>query len=193
MGPIVIAAVWAVASAREPHKPLMLVLLGVSAAMAVSMTVQALMPSRPRPLYTPGLTLQAPFGMDTTTMADWSSFPSDHAAMVFAMAFAVWRYHRMAGLVALAWSALAVCVPRMFMGLHYPSDLLGGALIGIGAVALLPRTPLLAWGERVLHWPLARYPAVLPSLMVITMYLFITMFGDLRRVGQLAKNFMALH
>ena len=34
-------------------------------------------------------------------------------------------------------SALIICFPRLYYGLHHPSDLLGGALVGIVFVRLL--------------------------------------------------------
>lgn len=62
--------------------------------------------------------------------ADWS-FPSDHATATFAIAFAfllhgiAWR-----GLGFLAF-ALLMCVSRVYVGTHYASDVLGGAVTGI--------------------------------------------------------------
>jgi len=57
------------------------------------------------------------------------SFPSSHAANISAMAtlFKV-RYRKYAGLfIAIA---LLICVSRMSVGVHYPSDVAAGALAG---------------------------------------------------------------
>lgn len=59
----------------------------------------------------------------------WQSFPSGHSAAAFAMAFSIWFEDRHAGLVLLA-SAVAVAVGRVFSGVHYPLDVIGGALAG---------------------------------------------------------------
>ena len=61
--------------------------------------------------------------------ADWS-FPSDHATASFAIvaAFALQRLPRRAlGLLLLA---LLVCWSRIYVGTHYLTDVLGGALTG---------------------------------------------------------------
>lgn len=60
-----------------------------------------------------------------------SSFPSGHTATSFAIAFSVWflvkgtRYAWL-GPALTAW-ALAVGISRIYVGVHYPSDVLGGA------------------------------------------------------------------
>ena len=57
------------------------------------------------------------------------SFPSDHATAAFALAVAIFLYHRRAGWLMLAMAA-TVSVSRVLVGVHYPSDVLAGALLG---------------------------------------------------------------
>jgi len=63
-----------------------------------------------------------------------TSFPSDHAILAFAVAVAVWGLHRTLG-AALLLFAVWTAVARVFVGAHYPGDVVGGAVLG-GAVAL---------------------------------------------------------
>ena len=65
------------------------------------------------------------------------SFPSDHATASFAIA-AAFLFHgmRRRGLSFLA-AALLVTFSRVYVGTHYASDVLGGALTGIVAAALV--------------------------------------------------------
>lgn len=62
--------------------------------------------------------------------ADWS-LPSDHATAVAAIvaSFGLNRLHGRAS--ALGVLALLVCVSRVYVGTHYVTDIVGGALTGI--------------------------------------------------------------
>lgn len=57
------------------------------------------------------------------------SFPSDHAVAAFAIAFSVLFVGRRTGALFLA-AATTVALTRVFVGLHYPGDVGGGAVIG---------------------------------------------------------------
>ena len=60
------------------------------------------------------------------------SFPSQHALNNFAMAaFFVLLFKRNKWIHALWFIALVISFGRLYQGLHYPSDVLGGAVIGI--------------------------------------------------------------
>jgi undecaprenyl-diphosphatase len=62
------------------------------------------------------------------------SLPSDHATAAFALAFGVFAFlHRRWGLV-LTVAALAIGVARVWVGVHYPGDILAGAAIALLAV-----------------------------------------------------------
>jgi undecaprenyl-diphosphatase len=70
------------------------------------------------------------------------SFPSDHTTVSFAIAFAVLAFDLSAGLIFIVIAA-TIAVGRLFIGAHYPSDVLAGLVIGLIAagivVRLLPR------------------------------------------------------
>jgi undecaprenyl-diphosphatase len=60
---------------------------------------------------------------------DWS-FPSGHTVNVFAAATAIFLCHKKTGVIALILAAL-VAFSRLYVGVHYPTDVLVGAVIGI--------------------------------------------------------------
>jgi undecaprenyl-diphosphatase len=62
------------------------------------------------------------------------SFPSSHAVNNFAVATLFSRYYPRIRYWVFGWAAL-IAISRPAVGVHYPSDILGGAIIGI-AVAL---------------------------------------------------------
>lgn len=67
------------------------------------------------------------------------SFPSDHAAAAFAIAFAILAFSRRAGSLFLA-AATLIGISRIALGLHYPSDVLAGVFVGLGSAALVTRS-----------------------------------------------------
>ena len=58
------------------------------------------------------------------------SFPSGHAAFFFALAMFVYFYNRWAGVWFFA-GAILIGLARVFVGIHYPLDIFGGAIAGI--------------------------------------------------------------
>jgi decaprenylphosphoryl-5-phosphoribose phosphatase len=64
------------------------------------------------------------------------SFPSGHATSSFACATAMTRIAPEAAILFLL--AGAISVGRPYLGMHYPSDVLAGALLGIGLGLLAP-------------------------------------------------------
>ncbi len=68
---------------------------------------------------------------------DNRSFPSNHAQLSFVLATIVFSFYRKPGLILFLLS-LIIGLGRIYVGVHYPSDVLGGAVIGILlAIAIL--------------------------------------------------------
>jgi undecaprenyl-diphosphatase len=67
-----------------------------------------------------------------------SSFPSNAAFVGFSIATAVWLYNRRVGLPLYVLASL-LGLSRICGGVHYPSDILGGMLIGIAVAYLVVR------------------------------------------------------
>lgn len=67
-----------------------------------------------------------------------SSFPSGHAAFFFAFSAAVYFYNKKAGVLLFAASFL-ISLSRVFVGVHWPSDILAGALVGIFCAWLIKK------------------------------------------------------
>src|SRR5438034_2117764 len=66
------------------------------------------------------------------------SFPSDHASAAFGIAFAVFLFDRVVGSIFLT-AAFIIAAGRVFIGAHYPLDVLAGCLVGLASALVLAR------------------------------------------------------
>lgn len=86
---------------------------------------------RPRPFYAHPINLLFYHPTD-------SSLPSNAATVGFALAVTVWLWNRKAGLGFIL-AAMLFGFARIFCGVHYPGDVLAGALLGGGVAYALAR------------------------------------------------------
>src|SRR5262249_60996802 len=82
----------------------------------------------------------------------------------------------------LSWSSLVTIPPRHNLGLHYPSDLLGGAALGIGTTLLVRRFTPRSIVDHVLLVE-QRWPTFFYGSAFMVSYLIATLFDDIREVG----------
>lgn len=86
---------------------------------------------RPRPFLTLGF-------QPLSDHVQNGSFPSGHAAFFFTLALAVFYFNKLWGWRFLAF-ATVISLARIFIGVHWPSDILAGAIIGLGSAFLIKR------------------------------------------------------
>ncbi|WP_299805939.1 phosphatase PAP2 family protein [uncultured Shewanella sp.] len=67
--------------------------------------------------------------------ADKFSLPSGHTAAAFVMATSIYLIYPQLFYIAVAW-ALAIGLARIVLGVHYPMDIIAGAILGIVSVLL---------------------------------------------------------
>jgi undecaprenyl-diphosphatase len=46
------------------------------------------------------------------------------------LATGLWSINRTVGLIAFLWTIVIIDLPRVYLGIHYPSDIIAGALMG---------------------------------------------------------------
>jgi undecaprenyl-diphosphatase len=151
------------------------VLIGSLFAMALARVMALSLPFRVRPLHNPELEITLPYTMIPDALEDWSAFPSDHAVLFFALSTGIWLISRKAGLLAVAYTTLAICFPRIYLGLHHPTDILAGAAIGIGITLLADRF----LSRRPMVRSLLRISEEYPGLYYPLFFLFCYQVADL--------------
>ncbi|KQW54057.1 phosphatase PAP2 family protein [Variovorax sp. Root411] len=107
---------------RRWRHALFTVLVSVLAVWLIVNMIRTLVPV-PRPAFY-GLGIQwVPQGVRP-------GFPSLHAAGTFAAAFSLWFLPSRAPMLAALLVAIAVAWSRVFLGLHFPSDIVAAAMLG---------------------------------------------------------------
>ena len=118
--------------ASEKREFVVFAFVASSSAVVLGRLLALAVPFRVRPLQN----VVCAFPFPPTAAGDiprsWNSFPSDHAILFFCLAASLWMVSRRIGILALCHALFVVCVPRIYMGYHYPSDIAVGALLGIG-------------------------------------------------------------
>jgi undecaprenyl-diphosphatase len=187
-GGFVVALIWGAwfrpgENQRENRRFLMWGILGCLIAVVAARGLAHELPFRARPLANPALHFQTPYGRSEEDLINWSSFPSDHAAVFFALAISIFFAWRAAGIVALCYVFVMICLPRLYMGFHYPTDLLAGGIIGV-AIASLARLSSLreAVGETTERW-LERSPASFYSCFFMLTFQIATIFESTREIA----------
>ncbi len=159
----------------------LLALLAISvAAIAVGRAAALLLPYRARPLHAEGLDLRLPVSIQPGALEGWSSFPSDHAVLFAALATGFWMINRWAGIAATLHALVVIAFARVFLTLHYPTDILAGAAIGVAVCVIL--MPLLVRFLRRVRLVEAaeRWPQYVQPLLFLTLFQIATMFDSAR-------------
>jgi undecaprenyl-diphosphatase len=112
----------------------------------------------------------------------WSSFPSDHAVLFFALSTGLLFISRKVGTFALAYTGLFIAFPRIYLGLHYPTDIIAGAIIGVtiailGNIYLIKSTRL----KSIVRWADTEPDLFYPVFFLFT-YQIADMFGSSRAI-----------
>ncbi len=150
-------------------------------ALAIGRLLAHELPFRLRPIFEPQLHGLYPAANGRVLLPrTWSSFPSDHAMLWGAIATGIFFASRPAGIYALVHVIVLICLPRLYLGLHYPTDLLVGLALGVGIACVMNVPRLRAATARPFLVLAARYPGVFFGAAFLLSFELATQFDELR-------------
>jgi undecaprenyl-diphosphatase len=153
-------------------------------ALFVGRLMSHWLPFRVRPVYSTELHLHFPSGAtNDAQLTSWSSFPSDHAMLWMAVATGIFLVWRGIGVLAILYTALVICLPRAWLGFHYPTDLLVGAAVGIVITFIMTRDAIRARYATPVLRTIERYPGPSAMLAFILCLEIVTQFDELRKLA----------
>lgn len=122
---------------------------------------------------------------------DWNSFPSDHMCLYFPIALMTYLKFRGLGMALIIWSIVVVGIPRIMVGRHFPSDILGGMAVGSAILFLV-------WAASTKIDPILekfstraeKYPKTAHALVFLFCFQIATVFDGVRHTSSTLKHIL---
>lgn len=166
---------------RREHEIVVVAIAGGLIALAVGRLLAHYMPFRLRPIYEPALQALYPVSsIHELLPRTWSAFPSDHAMLWGAIATGIFLASRPVGFYAWLHTLLLIGLPRIYLGLHYPTDVVAGCVLGIGIACMLNARPIRTRLAAPVLAFAARYPGTFFAVAFVLSFELTTQFDEVR-------------
>jgi undecaprenyl-diphosphatase len=161
-------------------------------ALAMAQVLEHTLPFRPLPILNPEVNFTLPYGVDIPDKGQWSSFPSDHAVLFFTLAAGFFFVSKVMGLFSLVFCFFMIFLVRIYIGHHYPSDVIGGAALGMSICWAFNRPSLIMRAADHVLQLAERYPNWFYTLFFLATYQITVVFNDLRSLIKVSVKFIRL-
>jgi undecaprenyl-diphosphatase len=169
-------------------------ILGSAIASAVSRVSPLLgLPHRAIPMIQSDIGFIVPLFAEAGGHETASSLPSDHSALIFGLVFGIFLVSRKVGFWALMYALFFMAIPRIYVGLHFASDIIIGAAIGVFFVYLTHSKVIVRnFSAKVLDFS-EQSPPVFYGLMFLTTFELATLFAEIRNFMHVIKGLITGH
>ena len=158
-------------------------------AITVGRSLNNFLPYKARPILNPEFDF--PYQIDEFSWLNtWSSFPSDHAILFFSLATGIFIISKKWGTFSLAYVTFIICLPRIYLGFHYFTDILAGAAIGILIVLTIYNVKITKILSNRIIILSNKFPGLFYALSFILSYQIATLFNDSRKLIEAIIHFI---
>lgn len=123
---------------------------------------------------------------------EYSSFPSDHAILWFSISTGIFLIFKWMGIISFLYTIFFICIPRIYLGLHYPTDIIAGALIGIFITYILINDMFRKYYANKILYFINTFPGYGYVIAFILSYELITQFDELLQISNLLKKILLI-
>lgn len=189
-GGIIVAILWyllfkkeeSLSKSIEIKEKVILTVYACILAILAGRSLAILLPYRARPI----LSTDYDFAYHINKFSylnTWSSFPSDHAVLFFSLATGIFFINKKLGIFSFAYVFIVVGLPRIFLGFHYPSDILAGGLVGILITWLVSKNKIiLSLSNKTLILS-KKFPGLFYAGLFLLTFQIATMFNASRAIA----------
>jgi undecaprenyl-diphosphatase len=181
---------WFKAGPDNPAKRVQLIatLISVFFVMVITLSLAGLVPFRQRPFLNPDFKFNSliPFN---AMLTQFSSFPSDHAALFTSLATGFYFVSRKIGIITILFVFIYILFPRLYLGYHYPTDILAGTVIGVSITVFIIRSDAVKniISKTILHFSI-KYPEYFYAFLFVVTYQIADLFGGCREILSYIHN-----
>ena len=165
---------------NEKRKKIINALIGCLIAIVIGRLLTRILPFTVRPVLNPDLANLFPFQHAADDLNLNNSMPSDHAILYFALATGIFLISKKVGIISFIYIFFVGLFPRIYLGYHYPIDVLVGGMVGIFITLLYSKIRISnVISERVLNFS-RNYTGLFYVLFFWLTYQIGTMFDSVR-------------
>lgn len=164
------------------RKKVITVIISCLIAIAFGRLLTRVLPFRQRPVLNSVLTFLYPDPHVADSMDLASSMPSDHSVMFLALVTGIFLISKRIGLLSFIYVSCFVLLPRIYLGLHYPTDILAGGIVGILITLIISNISITdKISQRILNFS-SKYSGIFYVLFFWLSFQIGTMFDSSRAI-----------
>jgi undecaprenyl-diphosphatase len=111
-----------------------------------------------------------------------SSFPSDHAVLLVGLSFGTYLASKKLGMFLLIYSLLIALLPRVYLGIHFMTDIIAGGILGATTVFLLSKMSIVEKFSTKIYDFSENNPQMFYALMFLLTYETASLYKHIRGI-----------